>query len=681
MQDKHICSISPVGPAGDFVTSIVAKLREINKTDRRVADEVRRSLVETLFVSSTSLGMGAIAGSACSTAIALSSQDPWIAAMAVAIGVTGALRMLHAVFYHKRTRGDPGSESTRSETVYEIGAWVYALLLGLMTLLTLVRSDNAIYHMLASVLTIGYAAGFCGRNAGRPVIAIGQLSLAASPVAIGLLLSPEPLRWVLGGVTCVFVVGMVDITLQTYSAVLKAMSATQEQKILTARFERLARYDAMTGLENRAAFQERLQSELAGLPDNEQLAILWLDLDKFKEINDSLGHPAGDRVLCTVARQLTSIVDGRGSVARFGGDEFVLLCRGSKAGFAEDMAREVIRAVIVPMDLDGAAIQVTGSIGLALAPTDGNDSDTLLQHADMALYHAKSNGRNDFCTFKPSMEEEFLELRQLEAALRVAVEREELQVHYQPIIDLKTGMVRSCEALLRWTHPELGPISPARFIPLAESTGLITPISHWVLSQACTAAASWPEDVSVAVNMSPALLKDLHLSHMILSALYTSGLQARRLELEITESVLLEENAQSNSLIKEFQKIGLKLSIDDFGTGYSSLTYLKKYRFDKIKIDTSFIADVTRSREARAIIHALVGLAAELNMDIVAEGIETETQLGYVTGARCTMAQGFFVGRPVPQEVISRRLHAQMRGEAWTGEDVTLQPVLRRLQA
>jgi diguanylate cyclase (GGDEF)-like protein len=535
--------------------------------------------------------------------------------------------------------------------------------------------------MLASVLTIGYAAGICGRNAGRPVIAIGQLSLAASPVAIGLLLSPEPLRWVLGGVTCVFVVGMVDITLQTYSAVLKAMSATQEQKILTARFERLARYDAMTGLENRAAFQERLQSELAGLPDNEQLAILWLDLDKFKEINDSLGHPAGDRVLCTVARQLTSIVDGRGSVARFGGDEFVLLCRGSKAGFAEDMAREVIRAVIVPMDLDGAAIQVTGSIGLALAPTDGNDSDTLLQHADMALYHAKSNGRNDFCTFKPSMEEEFLELRQLEAALRVAVEREELQVHYQPIIDLKTGLVRSCEALLRWTHPELGPISPARFIPLAESTGLITPISHWVLSQACTAAASWPEDVSVAVNMSPALLKDLHLSHMILSALYTSGLQARRLELEITESVLLEENAQSNSLIKEFQKIGLKLSIDDFGTGYSSLTYLKKYRFDKIKIDTSFIADVTRSREARAIIHALVGLAAELNMDIVAEGIETETQLGYVTGARCTMAQGFFVGRPVPQAVIKRRLDAQGRGEEWTGENDTFRPTLKRLQA
>jgi len=247
---------------------------------------------------------------------------------------------------------------------------------------------------------------------------------------------------------------------------------------------------------------------------------------------------------------------------------------------------------------------------------------------------------------------------------------------------LKSGRITCCEALLRWHHPELGVVSPARFIPLAESTGLITPISHWVLGQACAAAAKWPEEVSVAVNMSPALLKDLHLSHMILSSLYTSGLAARRLELEITESVLLEENAQSNSLIREFQKIGLKLSIDDFGTGYSSLTYLKKYRFDKIKIDTTFIADVTRSREARAIIHALVGLADELDMEIVAEGIETETQLGYVTGARCTAAQGFFLGRPMPEAEIHDRLQAQGRGEDWSaGVGADLPPLLKRLQA
>jgi EAL domain-containing protein (putative c-di-GMP-specific phosphodiesterase class I) len=214
----------------------------------------------------------------------------------------------------------------------------------------------------------------------------------------------------------------------------------------------------------------------------------------------------------------------------------------------------------------------------------------------MALYHAKDNGRNDYCLFEPPMEEEFLELRKLEAALRVAIEKERagslLPADRRP----EDGRITCCEALLRWHHPEFGIGQPVRFIPIAESTGLISPISHWVLGQACEAAAKWPEDVTVAVNMSPALLKDLHLPHMILSALYTSGLQARRLELEITESVLLEDNVQSNSLIKEFQKIGLKLSLDDFGTGYSSLTYLKKYRFDKIKIDTSFIADVTRAR-------------------------------------------------------------------------------------
>ncbi|HEY0412968.1 MAG TPA: EAL domain-containing protein [Allosphingosinicella sp.] len=664
------------------MTGIVARLREIGRTDRTVADEVRRSLVETLFVSSTSLGAGAAAGAAASTAIALSSGDPWLAAIAIAIGLTGTARLCHAVFFHRSPAHDTVA-SARSETMYEVGAWLYALLLGLLTLLALVRSDNALHHLLAGTVTIGYAAGICGRNAGRPVIAIGQLALASLPMSVGLFLSPDPIRWVLGIIVVVFMVGMTDITFQTYSAVLKAMSATREQKRLTARFERLARYDAMTGLENRGAFQDRLQAELAQIDGSgEQLAVLWIDLDKFKEINDSLGHPTGDRVLCSVSRQLSSIVDGRGSVARFGGDEFVLLARGTKPGFAEDIAREVMRTLAVPMNIDGASLQATGSIGVAVSPGDGNEVETLLQRADMALYHAKSNGRNDYCLFRTAMEEEFLELRALEAALREAIGKEQLEVYYQPIVDLKSGRITCCEALLRWHHPELGLVSPARFIPLAESTGLITPISHWVLGQACAAAAQWPEDVSIAVNMSPALLKDLHLSHMILGALYMSGLAARRLELEITESVLIDENAQSNALIREFQKIGLKLSIDDFGTGYSSLTYLKKYRFDKIKIDTSFIADVTRSREARAIIHALVGLAAELDMEIVAEGIETETQLGYVTGARCTAAQGFFLGRPMPEAEIRARLDAQSRGEDWSGGAGTdVPPLLKRLQA
>jgi diguanylate cyclase (GGDEF)-like protein len=664
------------------VAGIIERLRELSKTDGGLADEVRRSLVETLFASTTSLGAGAVAGAGVSAAIAVASGDRILAIIALAIALTGVFRVTHAVFVHGRIRPG-GTETTRSEIIYELGAWAYALLLGLLTLATLLRTDDSLLHLMAATTTTGYAAGICGRNAGRPVIAIGQLALASGLMSLGLFLSHEPLRWALGLINCAFMIGMVDITFQTYSAVLKAMSATREQKRLTARFERLARYDAMTGLENRGAFQERLQTELTGLASDggEELAVLWIDLDKFKEINDSLGHPTGDRVLCTVARQLSSIVDGRGSVARFGGDEFVLLARGNRPGFAEELASEVMRALSVPMTIEGASLQVTGSIGAAVAPGHGAEADTLLQHADMALYHAKANGRNDFCLFETAMEEEFLELRRVEAALREAIEKEELEVYYQPIVDLKSGRIRSCEALLRWTHAELGSISPSRFVPLAESTGLITPLSHWVLGKACAAAAKWPEDVSVAVNMSPALLKDLHLSHMILSALYTSGLAARRLELEITESVLLEENAQSHSLIKEFQKIGLKLSIDDFGTGYSSLTYLKKYRFDKIKIDTSFIADVTKSREARAIIHALVGLAAELDMEIVAEGIETETQLGYVTGARCTAAQGFYLGRPMPEAEIAARLEAQAHGETWRVEDPSEPPLIRRLRA
>jgi diguanylate cyclase (GGDEF)-like protein len=650
------------------LTSIIGKLRGIGEIDRTVADEVRRSLVETLFASTTSLGTGAVAGAILSGAVAYASGDSWLSFAAFMIALTGAIRCAHAVFYHRSADRD-ASASTRSEIIYEVGAWAYALLLGLFTLLTLLRSDDALHHLFAAVLTTGYAAGICGRNAGRPLIAIGQLTLSAGQLSLGLFLSGDLLRCVLGSMYVIFIVGMVDITLQTYSAVLKAMSATHEQKRLTARFERLARYDTMTGLENRGAFQERLHAEVAAAAaGGDRLAVLWLDIDKFKEINDSLGHPTGDKVLCSVARQLSSLVDGRGSVARFGGDEFVLLLRGSKPGFAAEAAQDVMRVMSLPMSIEGVSLQVTGSIGIAVAPDHGTDGETLLQHADMALYHAKANGRNDFCLFEREMEQQFLELRSLEGALRNAIENGELEVYYQPLVDLKTGQITCCEALLRWHHPQLGPVSPSKFIPIAESTGLISPISHWVLAQACQAAAQWPETVSVAVNMSPALLKDLHLSHMILSSLYTTGLAARRLELEITETVLLEDNAQANSLIREFQKIGLKLSIDDFGTGYSSLAYLKKYRFDKIKIDTSFIADVTRSKEARAIIHALVGLAAELDMEIVAEGIETETQLGYVTGAGCTAAQGFYLGRPVPGEIIGRRLAAQARGEPWDGE-------------
>ncbi|QAY77779.1 bifunctional diguanylate cyclase/phosphodiesterase [Sphingosinicella sp. BN140058] len=653
------------------MAGIIARFKEISKIDRTVANEVRRSLVDTLFISPASLAAGALSGAALSISIAWASNDPWLQMLAAAITLCGLTRIAHASLFQPKMQRD-SMESTRSEVVYELGAWAYSFLLGMLTFATLVRTDNAVYQLMAGTITTGYAAGICGRNAGRPAIAIGQLTLASAPFTIGLILTANPLLWILGVVNCLFMIGMVDITLQTYSSILKAMSATQEQKRLTARFERLARFDTMTGLENRGAFQERLEEELAdAIATGDKLAVLWVDLDKFKEINDSLGHPTGDRVLCTMARHLASIAEGRGAVARFGGDEFVMLARGRSTRFVQDLAKEVMRSLSVPMSIDGVSLQVTGSVGGAIGPDHGTEADVLLQHADMALYHAKANGRNDFYLFEESMEHQFLELRNLEAALRGAIEREELQVHYQPIIDLKTGKVSSCEALLRWTHPELGPISPAKFIPIAESTGLIAPISHWVLAQACEAAAQWPDDVSVAVNMSPALLKDIHLSHMILSALYTSGLPAERLELEVTESVLLEDNVQANSLIREFQKIGLKLSIDDFGTGYSSLAYLKKYRFDKIKIDTSFIADVTRSKEARAIINALVGLADELDMEIVAEGIETETQLGYVMGARCTAAQGFFIGRPAPGDAILRRLTAQANGATWLRDDLS----------
>ena len=641
------------------MTIIVDKALRLKSGDRDLAREVKESLVETLYASPGSLAIGAIAGTAVSTTVAYVSGDPWLGWIAVAIGLVCAARVASAASYADRKK-EGRLLGRRWEIFYELGAWSYALLLGVTTYFTLTRTSDINLHLLTMAVTTGYAAGISGRNAGRPAIAIGQMMLAAIPATFALMQSDELARWVLAVVNVLFTLSLTDITLQTYDALLKAFSAKHEQARLAERFERLARTDALTGLENRFAFQERLETLLGcSTATGASVAVFWIDLDRFKDINDSLGHQVGDNVLRAVSERLRSIADGRGHVARFGGDEFVFLTPIEDATAATYLAQDVLTVLSKPLQGEGLPMDIKASMGVAISPQHGTDMDGLLKHADMALYHAKAAGRATFCLFESTMQERFHKTLQIEAGLRRAIENDEFELLFQPIMDVRTGRTSSCEALLRWRHPVMGAIGPAEFVPIAEAIGLMPAITDWVLHQACAIAATWPSDTRIAINISPVSLKDSEFPFVVLSALYKSGLDPQRVELEITETVLLEENEQSKEILREFQAIGVRLALDDFGTGYSSLAYLRAYAFDTIKIDTSFVADLHTSREAKAIIRAVVGLADELGMETVAEGVERDEQLGLISAAGCTHVQGFLLGEPMPARAVLRRLKAE----------------------
>jgi diguanylate cyclase (GGDEF)-like protein len=425
------------------------------------------------------------------------------------------------------------------------------------------------------------------------------------------------------------------------------------------RIAHLAKYDELTGLPNRTQFREQINGMLAAAcePEN-HVTVHLIDLDQFKSINDTLGHPFGDKLLKEVARRLVGIIDSAETITRFGGDEFVVLQVATERGDAEQLAQRLAAALRDPFDIDGHRVEVGASIGIAMTPTDGVDADELLKKADMALYAAKKDGGGSHRFFAVEMEEAVRARRALELDLRDALASDQFRLHFQPLVDLRTKRVTACEALLRWSHPERGNVPPSIFIPVAEETGLIIAIGEWVLHQACLEAAKWPKNVKVAVNLSPVQFKDHALALHVVSALAKSGLPVQRLELEITERVLLEECDDTLATMEQLKNLGISFSLDDFGTGYSSLNYLRKFPFHKIKIDRSFICDLEEERDARAIIGAIATLGAGLEKIVVAEGIETEEQMKLATAQGCHEGQGYFFGRPVAADAIRGQLEA-----------------------
>jgi diguanylate cyclase (GGDEF)-like protein len=704
--------------------------------------------------------------------------------VSAAIFAIGGARVASAVLYRRSMGGFDPAATAFWEQAYQYGAWVFSALLGLLSWLTLRHTGQPILQMSVTTTAAGYAAAIAGRNAGHPSTAVGQLALITIPMAFGLLLCPDLVQKILGVVVCLFVLGMIDITLSIRDMIMQALTMTQKEAALAARYEEqalrfdaalnnmshglcmldkdgrlsvwnsrfvellqlssaplrvgmkishllrhtvragrgrekslrdvfeglfrdaakndfelvrsssegdltlalsrrttgdggsviiledvterkrteqriihLARYDDLTGLSNRAQFREQIDLRLRHMRRGDAgVAIHLIDLDRFKAVNDTLGHPIGDKLLQAVSTRLRETIGNAGHITRFGGDEFVILSATDSLESCSKLAQCILDSLGEPFDIHGHRIDIGACIGIAAAPYHGEDADQLLKKADMALYEAKRAGGGVHRFFAPEMERALQEKRSLELDLRESIMAEDFELHYQPIVDLTTGRVSTCEALLRWSHRIRGDISPASFIPVAEDTGLIIPLGEWTLRQACREAANWPSEVKVAVNLSPIQFRDPGLVFAVFAALSQSSLPAHRLELEITERVLLEESDTTLRAMEQLKDLGVSISLDDFGTGYSSLNYLRRYPFDKLKIDQSFIRDVGEQAEAPAIIGAVAALGAGLNKVVVAEGIETKEQMLLVRAHGCHQGQGYFFGRAMRSEEIRGRL-------------------------
>jgi len=625
-----------------------------------LSERVQRTLVRSLYTQPTSLAIGAINGILCTALTAWISGEPIFYYMCSILSAVAIIRFVSAV----RLSPDKTDRSTRElENFYEAGAFSYALLLGMIAGMTLVLNIGAPLEVLMVANATCYGVGICARNAGRPVIAMGQLTLAVGPILFAALYIGSLPFLFLAANMILLLPAMASITYNVFKVLRDSIGAAETSGRLAEKMRKLARTDVVTGLANRAGLNHDLVEKLMILEDGQHLALFWLDLDRFKEVNDLLGHPVGDRVLSEVAERMREVAPKDAAISRFGGDEFIMFCEVANRKETERLASEIHAEIMRPLRIDGERLEIGASIGIAILPEDGIDADTLMQNADLALYHAKVNGRKQSCFYDKSMSRDLARRREIEAELRAAIQRDELSIFFQPIIDLKTGRIKCFEALVRWFHPTKGELRPDEFIPVAEETGVIITLGNWITAQAAKAAAQWPDHITIAVNLSPLQIKAPGAALGVINALREAKLDPRRLELEVTESLFVDDSAATEQFIADLSSIGVRFALDDFGTGYSSLGYIQKYPFTKIKVDRSFVSGPDVGKKTDAIIHAVAELGSKLEMDIVAEGLETIEQVHSVRDAGCTSGQGYYFSRAVPDHLAAMLL-AQEEEEA-----------------
>jgi diguanylate cyclase (GGDEF)-like protein/PAS domain S-box-containing protein len=441
---------------------------------------------------------------------------------------------------------------------------------------------------------------------------------------------------------------------QSVCHVLSFVEDVTERKQAEDRIAHLAHHDTLTGLANRTAFAEHFASAIAQAErSHESFGVLCIDVDRFKEVNDVFGHAVGDALLQEVSRRLRDVVEGA-FLARLGGDEFTIISpAGPQPSTAAALGERLLATVANDLEVAGHPLRIGLSIGIAVYPTDGTDAATLLANADAALYRAKADGRGTIRCFEKDMDKHLRDRRALQHDLRSAIQKNELVLHYQPKA-LIGGEIIGFEALVRWQHPIRGTVAPNSFIPLAEESGLIMPLGEWVLREACREAASWPNQLEIAVNLSPIQFRHGDLAGLVHSILLETGLSPGRLQLEITESVMIGDFSRALTILRRLKGLGVRIAMDDFGTGYSSLSYLQAFPFDSIKIDQAFISNLERNSQSAAIVRAVIGLARGLSLPVVAEGVETREQLRFLTAEACNEVQGYFIGRPQPIQTYAR---------------------------
>jgi diguanylate cyclase (GGDEF)-like protein len=639
----------------------INRLRHIIK-DHLAGDSrdqlVRRKLVASLYSHTTSLALGSLAGIATALTAALVTRNDLIEfCVGLLMGV--AIARVAVAFRLSRCNEDK-LDRRILERVYEVGTLLASLLAGLIAALTMAIGNFQNLPILTVSFALVYGVGVSARTAARPVMAVGQLLLASLPIIVACVAIGGPALDVLAAIITVLIAGMALITLNLFHTLREQIVAADVSAAMAEQMRELARTDTVTGLLNRGGLNHALAEQLAALPSQSKLALFWLDLDRFKEVNDTLGHGVGDSVLAEVARRLTDIAPADATIARFGGDEFVAACVIGDRAESEQLASAMIGDLSRPFRIDGNRIACGASMGVALLPDDGPNIDTVMQSADLALYHAKVGGRNQLRFFDPAMTRDLVRKKEIESELRAAIRKDELSIFFQPIVDLKTGRIRTFEALVRWFHPEKGELRPDEFIPVAEETGVIITLSNWIATRAARAAAQWPEHVTLAVNLSPIQLRAPGAALGILTALRDAGLPPSRLELEVTESLFIEESEHTARFMEELAAEGVCFALDDFGTGYSSLGYINQFPFKKIKVDRSFVSGPNIGRKSDAIIRAVAEMGSTLEMEIVAEGLETVEQVEAVRNAGCTLGQGYYFSRAVP-DFLAAMLIAQER--------------------
>ncbi|MGC2780036.1 MAG: EAL domain-containing protein [Bradyrhizobium sp.] len=748
--------------------------------DRKLSPAIQAALVDSLFQDPGPMFAGALCAAIAAVMTAIKSGDVNLWPCAAMLIIAGAFRSLDMRHYRRLCDSGRLTQTAveRWEIRYQIGAMIYALVLGVWCVVALVDNGDPVVHLIAITVTLCYMSAGAGRTYGRPWIFHVQILLACGPLALALAMNGSPyymgmaafcvlffmsLKHISTNLQRIFVQAFVaregeaalarqfdtalnnmphglcmfrpdgrlavmnhrfgqmmslpddilqrggraadiingcvisgSISASSGRMILSEIENTKTHNIITsdpdvvrdrslswtfqpmadggavvllediterrhaeARISHLARYDELTTLPNRVSFRDEIERMLKIPQRNGELsALLFVDLDRFKQVNDTLGHPCGDQLLCAVSERLRDMLRPEDYVARFGGDEFVVFQRNIRSNDdAAVLARRIVDQLSERYKIDNHLVEIGASVGIAMT-APGISADTLLKNADMALYRAKAEGRGTFCFFRDELAQTVEARRILELDLRKALANEEFELFYQPLVNLKSGKISTCEALLRWNHPVRGTVSPVDIIPVAEDMGLIVDLGRWILRKACLECMKWPEAVSVAVNFSPQQFHQRDVLSEVRYALEVSGLPPHRLEIEITESSLLRNTQLTHDVLSQLHMLGVRISLDDFGTGYSSLSYLHNFPLEKVKIDRSFLEGIDSDRPL-TLLRGVARLSADLGMSVVVEGIETNEQLELVSvDGTVTEAQGYLFSRPVPAVRIRQLLNA-----------------------